>query len=127
MTTENQEILMPLLAYRFRVRVENDPNNAVTKQVVNCTIDYVNSLISLTIRQPVIDDDVHSIIKTMCNRPNQNIYIDHIGSNADRTVEFTNIFNDCKAVKHELRLDYVALSAAIHNLVLKFGSHVGTK
>lgn len=126
-TTENQTIWMPLLAYRFKVRVENDPTHSITKQVMNCTIDYVNSLISLTIRQPLIDDDVHSIIKTMCNRPNQNIYVEHIGSNAAKTVEFTNIFHNCKAVEHQLILDYAGNDAAVHNLVLKFGSHVGTK
>ena len=126
--TENQGLLMPLLAYRFRVRVENDPGFEITKQVLNCSIDYVNSHIHLSIVQPATDNEVHSIIKTMCNRPTQNIYVEHLRNSTDGKepkIEFTNVFNGCKAIKHELKLDYARNDKACHDLVLKFESHTG--
>lgn len=112
-----QEIgaLMPVLQHRWRLRIENDEANIISRQVTDLTIDYVNMEIAVNITQPARDTVLHEYLMREAG-DDLHVYIDILTGNQNiaSRMEF-----EVQLAEHKFRLDYASDDVAKHEIVLK--------
>lgn len=112
-------VLMPALAYRFRILFEinnKDERDLLTKQIISCENNYKKRETKITIRGPY-NSCIHTIILKMCKRI-IDIQIQELdGSNA--IILNTVCFLDCILKNHKVKYNYGKSEAVNHTLTFK--------
>ena len=119
-----QGIEMPVLSDRWRFVLYtfatdgfNNDISTVLNSVERCSVDYVNSIITVEIRQGVTGW-LHEIMYQLCREENFNCRIDALSGAAN--IEHSTGFAFCKVMDHKCAYDYANHDTLKHVLKIKF-------
>jgi len=115
-------ILMPLLAYRFRIifpmeaLLHPEQELLLTQQIMSCSFDFVKKELKVELRQPItkgmlslvnyISTHFISIIVEPLNGVSDSLFSIHV--------------LDCKCIDHSFKLDYSDSAVAVHKLIFNY-------
>lgn len=116
-------ILMPNIAHRFMLgfqfNISKETSDYLSRQTINCKMDYLNKTVTVDIEQPASIPDFHDILFDIIN-----------DSSTGRLVVQTEHYNlsliNCRCINHQLDFDYAESAAVTHKLKFAF-SGVNTK
>lgn len=125
---EKHGILTPAVQYRFRVSVKpavaNDlysDGSYVTQQVSSCDMDFVNNLVGLELRQPIIGP-MQQIAILMCKEGLAELCLDSLDGSSGGKPVYTLVFKKLKAREHYSRYDYASDNPVIHGFKFRYES-----
>ena len=115
-------ILQPNLEYRFRVEMlynfSEEARFALTRQTVNCKMNYFKKTVSIDIEQAQSLPDIHELV---CDN-----LVGTLGKITIITPLYKLFLLNCQCVDHTFNFDYAGDSACVHNLKFTF-TGVNTK
>lgn len=118
--TTTDGILMPMMANRFQLSLNQAGNCIFGKQVRLVEIDLLNKTMHMEVEQPVSDCGMFDEVIDVCSSSVPLIIqITNMAGNGKATCGF--VFRHCKVTAHEYRLDYASNEIAAHTLTISFG------
>ena len=119
----NENINMPVMGYRFRVRTEytDESSDQLSCNLIFCNVDMINKSLTLSVRQTVDIDDTISYFKFMKGilKCTPSIIIDLISSNPLNRY-YGMVFNNVKVCKYDIPFEYANGSVLTHTIVASF-------
>ena len=116
-TTKFKELVMPLLPWRYQVKLSYDTENIFSKQVVKCTFDFHNNTLELTTRQPRDDGGFCDLVRRL-NSEYHNIQVEFLNELAQVT-HTENLQGKMIAHKFELNYSVAENTPAEHHITLQ--------
>lgn len=111
-------ILMPNIAHRFmlefRFNNSKETSDYLSRQVVNCKMNYLNKIVTVDIEQPASIPDFHDVLF-------EDIAHSTItGTLVVQTTHYNLSLIGCRCIDHQLDFDYSDSAAVTHRLKFEF-------
>ncbi len=112
-------ILMPALAYRFRVipRINQNDSMPFIQNMISVDIDLFKKELLFKIREDILGG-TSSAIRQIGNGTAYNI--DYLDGSIDGKPITTLIFPNTKTISHNMRFDYASKDVVTHELLVTF-------
>ena len=109
--------IMPVLQYRFRLRMKSEDDFWTTPFLMNCEIDYIKRTISMNIREP-LELGYSNGLEPIPRYPKE-IVIDYFDGKSSEPHR-GELFCDAIMVHCTRRLDYNSQEPAVNHVIYKF-------